>query len=61
MKLRGYMVYILMVLMLKALSVNIESLWLCLLVSIAMVIAASPARLLVCLSGWNFISICVVV
>ena len=50
-----------MVLMLKALSVNIEWVWSCLLASRARVIAASPARFIVCLSGCDFISICVVV
>ena len=50
-----------MVLMMKALSVSIESVWSSLLVSSAMVMSASCARLIVCLSGWDFISIYVVV
>ena len=61
MKLRGSMAYLRMILMLKALLVNIERVWWSLLASSAMVIAASSARLIVCLSGWDFISICVVV
>ena len=61
MKLRGSMAYLRMLFMLKALSVNIESVWSSLLASSAMVIADSSARLMVCLSGWDFISICVVV
>jgi len=61
MKLRGSMAYLCMVLMLKALSVNVEMVWSYLLASSAMVIAASSARLRMCLSGWVFISICVVV
>ena len=55
------MAYLRMVLMLKALSVNVESVWSSLLVSSAMAMAASSARLIVCLSGWDLISICVVV
>ena len=55
------MAYLRMVLMLKALSVNMERLWSCLLVSSARAMAASSARLIVCLSGCDFISICVVV
>jgi hypothetical protein len=61
MKLRGSIAYLRMVLMLKALSVSIERVWSGLLASSAMVIAASSARLIMCLSGWDFISICVVV
>ena len=61
MKLRGCIAYLRMVLMLKALSVNIERVWSSLLASSAMVIATSSARLIVCLSGWDFNSICVVV
>ncbi len=61
MKLSRSMTYLRMVLMLKALSVNIERVWSCLLASSAMVIATSSARLIVCLSGWDFISICMVV
>jgi len=60
-KLRGSMAYLRMVLMLKALSVKIERAWLCLLVSSASVMAASSALIMVCLSCWDFISICVVV
>ena len=55
------MAYLRMVLMLKALSVKIERVWLCLLVSSASVMAASSALLMVCLSGYDFISIWVVV
>ena len=55
------MAYLRMVLMLKALSVNMERLWSCLLASRARVMAASSARFIVCLSGCDFISICVVV
>ena len=51
MKLRGSMVYLRIVFMLKALSVKIERMWPSLLASSAMVIAASSARLMVCLSG----------
>ena len=61
MKLIGTMVYLGMVFMLKALSVNIERVWSGLLASSDMVIAASSDRLIVCLSGCDFISICVVV
>ena len=61
MRLRGYMAYPRMVFMLKALSVNVERVWSSLLSSSAMVIAASSARLMVCLSGWNFMYTCVVV
>ena len=57
----GSMSYLCMVLMLKTLSVNIERVWSSLLASIALVIAASFARFIVCLSGWDFISVCVVV
>ncbi len=55
------MAYLRMVLMLKALSVSIDMAGLSLLASSAMVIAASSARLTVCLSNWDFISICVMV
>ncbi len=61
MKLSGSTAYLRMVLMLKALSVSIESVWSSLLVSSAMVMAASSTRLIVCLCGWEFISKCVVV
>ncbi len=60
-KLIGSMAYLRMVLMLKALSVNMERVWLCLLAYRVRVMAASSARLIVCLSGCDFISICVVV
>ena len=55
------MAYLLMVLILKALSVSIEREFSCLLVSSARVIAASSARFIVCLSGCDFISMCVMV
>jgi len=55
------MAYLRMVLMLKALSVSIERAWSFLLASSASVMAASSARFMVCLSGWDCISICVVV
>ena len=51
MKLRGSMAYLRMVLMMKALSVNIEREFSCLLTSSAKVMAASSARFIVCLSG----------
>jgi hypothetical protein len=54
------MAYLRMVLMLKALLVNIEREFSCLLASSAKVMAASSARFIVCLSGCYFISICVV-
>jgi len=57
----GSMAYLRMALMMKALSVSIVKVWSCLLASSAMVVAASSARLIVCLSGWEFISICVAV
>jgi hypothetical protein len=57
----GSMSYLCMVLMLKTLSVNIERVWSSLLAPIALVIAASFARFIVCFSGWDFISVCVVV
>ena len=60
-KLSGSMAYLRMVLMLKALSVKMERVWLCLLAYRARVMAASSARFIVCLSGCDFISICVVV
>ena len=50
-----------MVFMLKALSVKIERVWSFMLAFRARVMAASSARLIVCLSGCDFISICVVV
>ena len=55
------MAYLRMVLMLNALSVSIERVWSFLLASSASVMAASSARFMVCLSGCDFISICVVV
>ena len=55
------MAYLRMVLMMKALSVNIERVWFCLLTSSVIVMAASSDRFIVCLSGCNFISICMVV
>ena len=61
MKLRGCMAYLRVLLMLKALSVYVQRMWSSLLASSAIVIAASSARLILCLSGWDFISICVVV
>ena len=55
------MAYLHMVLMLKALSVRIERVWSYLFTSSARVIAAYSARLIVCLSGCDLISMCVVV
>ena len=55
------MAYLHMVFMLKALSFKIERVCSCLLASRAIVMAASSARFMVCLSGCDFISICVVV
>ena len=55
------MAYLRKVLMLKALSVKMERVWSVLLAFRARVMAASSARLIVCLSGWDSISICVVV
>ena len=55
------MAYLRMVLMLKALSVSIDRVWSFLLASSASVMAASSARFMLCLSGRDFISICVVV
>ena len=49
-----------MVFMLKALSVKIERVWSFMLAFRARVMAASSARFIVCLSGCDFISICVV-
>ena len=49
MKLRGSMAYLRMVLMLKALSVNIERACSCLFESSAMAMAASSARFIACL------------
>ena len=60
MKLRGSMSYLRMVFMLKALSVNIERVWSCLLESSTIAVAANSARFIVCLSGYDVISICVV-
>ena len=60
-KLSGLMAYLRMVLMLKALSVRMERVWSFLWALSAKVMAASSARLIVCLSGCDFISICVVV
>ena len=59
-KLMGSMAYIRIVLTIKTLSDRIEWVRSILLDSSAMVIAASSARLIVCLSGWDFISKCVV-
>ena len=50
-----------MVLMLKALPVSIERVWSFLLASSASLMVASSPRFMVCLSGCDFISICVVV
>ena len=61
MKLRGSMSYLRIVFMPKALSVNIKRVWSSLLASSVVVIAASSALPMVRLSGWDFISICVVV
>ena len=61
MKLRGSMSYLRMALVLKALSVNIERAVACLLAYSALVMTASSARFIVCLSGCDFIPICVVV
>ena len=47
--------------MLKALSVRIERDWSCQCWSSAVVMAASSALLMVCLSGCDFISMCVMV
>jgi len=55
------MAYLRIVLILEALSANIERVWSFLLASSASVMAASSARYMVCLSGCDFISICVVV
>jgi hypothetical protein len=55
------MVYLRMVLMLKALSVNIERELSCLLAFSARVMAASSVWFIVCLSGCDLILICVVV
>ena len=55
------MAYLRMVLMMKALYVSIERVYLFLLASSASLMAASSARFMVCLSGCYFISICVVV
>ncbi len=58
---RESMAYLRMVLMMNALSVNIEREFSCLLASGAKVMAARSARFIVCLSGCDFISICVMV
>ena len=50
-----------MVLMLKALYVKMARVWSCLLALRARVMASSSARCMVCLSGCDLISICVVV
>ena len=50
------MAYLRMVLMLKALSVNIERELSCLLASSDRVMAASFTRFIVCLSGCDFVS-----
>ena len=55
------MAYLRMVLMLKSLPVSIERVCSRLLASSAMVMAASSARFMVCVSGCYFISIWVVV
>ncbi len=55
------MAYLRMVLMLEALSDKMASVWSCWLALRAKVMAASPTRFLMCLSGCDFISICVVV
>ncbi len=55
------MAYLRMVFMLKALSIRMARVWLWWLALIARVMAASSARFIVCLSGCDFISICVVV
>jgi len=57
---RGSMAYLRMALMLKALSASIESVCSFSLASSASAMAASSARFMVCLSGWDFIFICVV-
>ena len=60
-KLRGSMAYLRIVLMLKALSMRIEMEWFSLLDSRAMAIAARSARLIVCRSSCDLISMCVMV
>ena len=55
------MAYLRKVLMLKALSVKVERVRSVLLACKARVMSASSARLIVCLSGCDLISICVVV
>ena len=55
------MAYLRKVLMLKALSVRMERVLSVLLAFRARVMAASSARLIVCLSGCDYILICVVV
>ena len=61
MKLSGSMAYLRMVLILKVLSIRIEGVWSSLSTPSARAIAACSARLIVCLSDWDFISICGVV
>ncbi len=61
MKHSGSIACLRIVLMLKALSVSIESVGSFLLASSANVMAASSARFMVCLFGCDFISLCVVV
>ena len=61
MKLRGSMAHLRIIFMPNALSVNIKRSWSSFLASSAIVIAASSARLIICLSGRDFISICAVV
>ena len=55
------MAYLRMVFMLKALSVKMARVWSDWLALRARVMAASSARFMACLSGCDFISICVVV
>ncbi len=57
----GSMAYLRIVLMLKALYVSIERMWSFLLASSTNAMAASSAWIMICLSGCDFISICVVV
>ncbi len=61
MKIRGSMAYLRMMLMLKALAVRIERFLSYLLASSARAIAANSARLIVCVSCCDLISMCVVV
>ena len=55
------MAYLRMVLMLKAPSFKMTRVCSCLLALSAKVMASSSARFMVCLSGCDFISLCVVV